>query len=130
MPTAPRSRCSEPTCHQFATDHGKCEEHKRPAWANRPTIRERYGISGGKWRSLKRQVSRRDNGCCYMCGREPHEGETFELDHITPIAENGSAADLDNLGLACKDCHAEKSKAESARGNARRRARGRGRGDR
>ncbi|MFH0244439.1 HNH endonuclease [Streptomyces sp. HK10] len=129
MPTAPPSRCTEPACRALAVDHGRCDEHKRKPWANRPTIRERYGISGGKWRSLKRQVTARDNGCCHMCGREPDEGQAFDLDHIRPVAEGGAAADLDNLGLACPDCHAAKSRAESARGNARRLARRRaGRG--
>lgn len=128
MPTAPPSRCTEPMCGDFATEQGKCDEHKRPAWAGRATIRERYGISSGRWRSLKKQVARRDNGCCYVCGGEPDDGETLQLDHIRPVAEGGSPADLDNLGLIHADpCHADKSKREAARGNQRRRAR-RGRG--
>jgi 5-methylcytosine-specific restriction protein A len=74
-------------------------------------------MSSGTWRSLKRQVARRDNGCCYVCGREAEEGDTFDLEHKTPIAEGGSPRDLDNLGLICSEDHALKSKAEAARAN-------------
>ncbi|MEH0543270.1 HNH endonuclease [Streptomyces sp. B21-105] len=124
MPTAPPSRCTDPVCHELATNRGRCDGHQPKAWANRPSIRQRYGISSGTWRSLKRRVSARDNGCCYVCGGEPAEGEALQLDHIRPVAEGGSPADLDNLGLIHADpCHAEKSKAEALRGNQRRLAR-------
>ncbi|MET9604501.1 HNH endonuclease signature motif containing protein [Streptomyces sp. NPDC006512] len=87
-------------------------------------MRERYGISSGTWRSLKRRVGVRDNGCCHYCGGEPDEGETLQLDHIRPVAEGGAITDLDNLGLIhAEPCHADKSKAEAARGNQRRLAR-------
>ncbi|GAA2441494.1 hypothetical protein GCM10010421_35250 [Streptomyces glaucus] len=127
MPTAPPSRCTEPMCRELATNRGRCDEHQPRAWANRATMRERYGISSGSWRALKRRVARRDNGCCYVCGGPPDEGETLQLDHIVPVAEGGSITDLDNLGLIhAEPCHAEKSKAEALRGNQRRWARARG----
>ncbi|MET7431969.1 HNH endonuclease [Streptomyces flaveolus] len=129
MPIAPPSRCTDPECPELATNRGRCDEHQPRAWANRPTVRERYGISSGTWRSLKRRVDQRDNGHCYYCGGPPAEGETLQLDHITPVAEGGSPAALDNLGLIhAHPCHAEKSKAEALRGNARRRARRGGKG--
>jgi 5-methylcytosine-specific restriction protein A len=68
-------------------------------------------------------VTARDHGCCYICGREADEDETFELDHIRPVAEGGAATDMENLGLACAACHEVKSKAEARRGNARKLAR-------
>lgn len=124
MPSAPPSRCTDPTCRALATQRGRCDEHQPKAWSNRPTMRERYGVSSGTWRSLKRRVDRRDNGHCYYCGGTPDEGEALQLDHLVPIAEGGSVVDLDNLGLIhAEPCHAEKSKAEALRGNQRRLAR-------
>lgn len=123
MPTAPPTRCAEPGCYKLVTK-GRCPDHQRTPWAGRPSLAERYGISAGRLRTLKRLVTARDNGCCYRCGAEPPddpEAPGHVLDHITPISEGGSAEDLDNLGLLCGPCNEIKSKAEAARGNARRR---------
>jgi 5-methylcytosine-specific restriction protein A len=117
MPKAPPTRCGTAGCYEFATNRGRCDDHQPKPWANRARKQDRYGISSGTWRSLKRQVALRDVGCCYVCGREPDEGETFDLEHKTPISEGGSAKDMDNLGLICPEDHAIKSKAEAARAN-------------
>lgn len=117
MPVAPPSRCGAAGCHAFVTNRGRCDEHQPQPWANRARKQDRYGISSGTWRSLKRQVERRDNGCCYVCGREADEGETFDLEHKRAISEGGSAKDMDNLGLICPEDHQIKSKAEAARAN-------------
>lgn len=124
MPRTPPTRCAEPGCSEIVP-RGRCEEHQRPSWNGRDDKAARYdGISSGEWRALKRRVAYRDNGCCYRCGadqdrREPDE-QPFVLDHIVPMSEGGSARDLDNLGLLCGPCDEVKSKAEAARGNARR----------
>ncbi|WP_262702036.1 MULTISPECIES: HNH endonuclease [Streptomyces] len=126
MPTAPPSRCTDPECHELATRRGRCDAHQPIPWAGRDDKASRYGISSGNWRKLKARVARRDNDCCYQCGAEPPEDPDepgHVLDHITPIAEGGSPTDLDNLGLLCSLCDELKSKAEAARGNARRRER-------
>ena len=34
MPYAPGTRCSDPSCGDFAVSHGKCEAHQRKPWAN------------------------------------------------------------------------------------------------
>ena len=76
-------------------------------------------------------------GICYLCG---HDGGVLDVDHIVPWAEwavlNVSVHDASNLapahGTPCptcgRDCHADKSKAEAARGRtagyAKRAARG------
>ncbi|MFE5159654.1 HNH endonuclease [Streptomyces sp. NPDC056697] len=130
MPTGPPTRCAEPGCSTLVP-RGRCEQHQRPAWAGREDKAARYGISSGRWRTLKRLITMRDNGCCYVCGTEqpgpdddPDGEYQHELDHITPIFEGGAAEDPENLGLICADCHAAKSKAEAARANrARRKAR-------
>jgi 5-methylcytosine-specific restriction protein A len=120
MPKAPPTRCGAVGCYEFATTRGRCDDHQPKPWANRARKQDRYGISSGTWRSLKRQVDRRDNGCCYVCGREAEEDETFDLEHKTPISEGGSARDMDNLGLICPEDHEIKSKAEAARANRQR----------
>jgi len=70
---------------------------------------------------------------CHLCG---HEGGVLEVDHIIPWAEwthiDVSVHDASNLapahGSACptcgRDCHADKSKAEAARGSTRHASRG------
>jgi 5-methylcytosine-specific restriction enzyme A len=128
MPYAPPSRCTDPECHQLATKGSRCDDHQPIPWAGRDNKAERYGISSGEWRTLKRKVTKRDNGCCYLCGAEPvdpddEDARPHELDHVIPISEGGARRSLDNLGLACAPCHDAKSKAEAARANARRRRR-------
>lgn len=108
-------------CAELATNRGRCDEHQPAAWANRARKQDRYGMSSGTMRALKKRVTARDNDTCYVCGRERQEDETFDLEHITPISRGGSARDLDNLGLICAEDHAIKSKAEAAQAN---RARG------
>ncbi|MEU7066904.1 HNH endonuclease signature motif containing protein [Streptomyces sp. NPDC046161] len=123
MPTSPPTRCGDPECQELTTQ-GRCEAHQRRAWANRPSKMERYGLSSGAWRKLKRRVAARDYGCCYRCGadqadvaQDDSEAEPFVLDHKTPIFEGGSPRDMDNLGLLCPPCDAAKSRAESLRAN-------------
>lgn len=131
MPYAPPSRCSDPQCSELATNRGRCEDHKPIAWVGRDDKRARYGISSGRWRTLKRRVARRDNGCCYQCGiQQADDSEDSDeaghvLDHITPIAEGGSVESMDNLGLLCTSCDEVKSKAEALRGSERARHRAR-----
>lgn len=120
MPTAPPTRCGVVTCRAMATNRGRCDDHQPQPWAGRARKQDRYGMSSGTMRSLKRQVARRDNNTCYMCGREANEGETYDLEHKRPISLEGSARDMDNLGLICPPCHEIKSKAEAAAANRQR----------
>ncbi|MCX4676709.1 HNH endonuclease [Streptomyces sp. NBC_01433] len=127
MPVAPPSRCTDPECHALATRGSRCDEHQPIPWRGRHDKAARYGITSGQWRALKRKVTQRDNGCCYMCGLDQDDLDVsdpdvqlHELDHIIPMFEGGSATSLDNLGLACTACHDTKSKVEALRANARR----------
>ncbi|MFF9554579.1 HNH endonuclease [Streptomyces albus] len=125
MPYSPPTRCTDPECTEYATHRGRCDAHQPIPWAGRDDKAARYGISSGRWRTLKRRVTARDNGCCYRCGADQADtgGESFALDHITPIAEGGSRTDLNNLGLICPACDEIKSKAEALRGAQRARER-------
>ena len=71
-------------------------------------------MSSGRLRALKQRVSRRDNGCCYLCGGEPTPDDPMELEHLTPVADGGALDDLDNLGLAHRSCHDAKTRRENA----------------
>lgn len=89
--------------------------------------------TGGGYLHPKKQqrILTQHGGVCHLCG---HEGAT-EVDHITPWAEwqhpTLSVHDATNLapahGSPCptcgRDCHADKTKAEAARGRARANAR-------
>ncbi|MBT2477634.1 HNH endonuclease [Streptomyces sp. ISL-94] len=125
MPMSPPTRCGTVGCAELATNRGRCEEHQPPAWANRARKQDRYGMSSGTMRSLKKRVTARDNDSCYVCGRERQDDEIFDLEHIRPISQGGSARDMDNLGLICPEDHAIKSKAEAAQANRSRAGRNR-----
>lgn len=117
MPTAPPTRCGTVNCKKLATERGRCDDCQPQPWANRPRKQDRYGMSSGTWRSLKRQIDRRDNHTCYVCGHEAEPDEPLDLEHKTPISDGGSPRDPDNLGMICGPCHTLKSKAEAARAN-------------
>lgn len=69
------------------------------------------------WRTIRRQALIRDGNQCTQCGAD---GRTtrLECDHIIPVAEGGTDT-LDNARMLCLDCHAPKTRAETARGRAR-----------
>jgi 5-methylcytosine-specific restriction endonuclease McrA len=60
------------------------------------------------WPALRRRIIRRDP-TCQACGRAP----STTVDHVTPRARGGSDHP-DNLAGLCSDCHAVKTKGESA----------------
>lgn len=74
------------------------------------------------WKRLRAEARRVLPVVCATCGRFPAEGVAFELDHIIPVAEGGVDS-LSNVQWLCVSCHAVKTRAESARGVARRVAR-------
>lgn len=123
MPTAPPTRCGAAGCHAFATQRGRCDDHQPQPWANRPRKQDRYGMSSGTMRSLKKRVTARDHNTCYMCGREADDDEVLDLEHKRPISQGGSPDGMENLGLICQPCHDIKSKAEAAAANRLRRRR-------
>lgn len=58
---------------------------------------------------------RRDSGLCRACLKQGRVTLARDVDHIIPKAEGGTDQDT-NLQALCKQCHADKSKAEAARG--------------
>lgn len=51
----------------------------------------------------RRYVFERDGGKCYMCGIELTL-DTFELDHLLPVAKGGSNSES-NLAVSCRRCN-------------------------
>jgi 5-methylcytosine-specific restriction protein A len=101
MPDAPPSRCAEPECQELTTK-GRCEAHKRKAWANRS---EAWGSgSTRKWREFRaaRLVAEPQ---CRWCGSK----KDLEADHILPLSQGGSKWDPDNVQTLCESCHEVKS---------------------
>jgi len=63
--------------------------------------------------ALKREVWRRDKGCCRHCrisdaDAMERDGEHLQYDHVLPFSRNGST-ELDNLQLLCRPCNEAKS---------------------
>jgi 5-methylcytosine-specific restriction protein A len=64
--------------------------------------------------TTRRRIMARDGYRCYRCG-----AEAAEVDHIVPVSEGGTN-DPTNLAAICIPCHRAKTRAEAARGRARR----------
>lgn len=82
---------------------GYCAKHPKPRpWATSKR-RERIGMSGGAWETLRRNVLKRDMGCCYLCGRLG----ASEVDHLLALADGGTNLP-ENLASAHPSCHRRK----------------------
>lgn len=117
MPTAPKSRCLDPDCPEWAVSRGRCADHADRAWA-RPSANTRK-LSGRDRERFRRAVLRRDAVCRAMGCPEP----ATEADHIIPVADGG-ANHIDNGQGLCTHHHDLKSRAEIAARNAARANRG------
>jgi 5-methylcytosine-specific restriction endonuclease McrA len=73
-----------------------CSEHKPKPWATSER-RQRMGMSGGAWETVRRRVLKRDSTCCYLCGKV---GAT-EVDHLLGPEHN----ELPALASAHHQCH-------------------------
>ncbi|KDE14238.1 HNH endonuclease [Rhodococcus aetherivorans] len=78
------------------------------AWS---TDHQRYR---GVPKPLAARIRRRDHHTCQRCGQPGHE-----VDHIRNVKAGGDDHP-DNLQTLCTECHQAKTKAEAARGRARR----------
>ncbi|QXC59342.1 HNH endonuclease [Aquihabitans sp. G128] len=85
------------------------------AWADRDQ-RRAGTLSGSARKARTARIIRRDHGICHVCGKP---GAT-EADHVVPLAEGGSDTDANLAAIHAKPCHEAKTRAEQARGRARR----------
>ena len=65
-------------------------------------------------KEFRKQIFEDQNKCCQMCN-EALKMSTFEIDHITALA-NGGTNGIDNLQILCKECHYTKTKDEAEEG--------------
>lgn len=105
MPTAPPSRCTDPTCHAIAIAHGRCAAHQRPAWQHRKDSHWAGG-STRRWRKGRADYLR-DHPFCAVCGRIANT-----VDHIIPIESGGAIWDRSNWQSLCTEHHDVKTKRE------------------
>lgn len=108
MPYAPGTRCSDPRCGNLATDHGRCDTHRRKPWTN-PSQHTQL-MNPSLERLWRKQVRAKTNGNCAHCG---HPGAI--ADHIIPIAEGGALYDPDNGQYLCTTCDQAKTHTDLAR---------------
>lgn len=57
------------------------------------------------------EIFRDADGICHLCCRKIGPGETWEVEHVKPLALGG-ADDADNMRPAHVDCHKGKSRDE------------------
>jgi len=105
VPTALPSRCTEPGCGRIATQRGRCDEHKRKAWANRS--RNTAELTGAQRQRFHAAVFRAHGDRCAVCG----EAAT-DADHVVPVAAGGSRDPVSNGQPLCREHHEAKSMAE------------------
>lgn len=63
------------------------------------------------WNSVRKRILKRDDHTCQNCGEDVSEDADAEpeVDHITPISDDGHPFDERNLLTLCSDCHTEKT---------------------
>src|SRR5690554_789226 len=93
-------------------NYGKLERRFKAFYVS-PICKNRE--RGRAWQNKRKLAWQRAGGRCYVCGAlcEFSSDEFgFELDHITPLFKGGSNS-LENLGVACVECHAKKTAEEN-----------------
>lgn len=70
------------------------------------------GRGGRPWRRLRGQILERDQYLCQPCKRKGRVTEATQVDHIIPIAKDGTD-DRANLQAICDPCHEAKTLTDS-----------------
>jgi len=71
-------------------------------------IRNKFGQKGKLPSNLKKEIIQKKGKKCYLCQNEKSKSE-LELEHKIPVMALGHLFDKDNLDIACKKCHREKT---------------------
>lgn len=109
--------CVHPGCPNLTDGGTRCDAH-RPAYTPWPDRDERRPkVSGWERQRRNKIVMARHGRVCHVCG----QGGADQVDHVVPLAQGGSDT-MDNLRPAHKQCHAAKTRRESAEGRSHPRA--------
>ena|SRR5829696_833562 len=82
-----------------------CEEHKPTPWSTSKR-RDRMGVSGGAWDTLRQRVLARDKGCCYLCDQLGAD----HVDHLIEVAEGGGSHPENLASCHRSPCHERKTR--------------------
>lgn len=61
------------------------------------------------WGRIRRRVLRRDQGICYICGKQGAD----QVDHIVPASQGGGDEDENLAAIHESPCHAAKTAREA-----------------
>lgn len=67
---------------------------------------------GGMTRTKAARIFLREGGICHICGNVVRQGEPYEIEHPTALADGGSDDEAD-LRVAHVKCHAAKTATET-----------------
>ena len=112
MPPAPKRPCTYPGCTTL-TPTGRCEAHKRDAWAKREDAPKR--ITGRRLQAIRARLFAA-RPLCVECELHGRVTVATERDHVVPLAVGGADDETNEQGL-CRACHEAKSIAEKGRRN-------------
>ncbi len=112
MPAMPPTPCTQPGCTQYASDQGRCDQHKRKPWQkhNAKEAKKRYGA---QWRKVRGAVLDRDDYQCVVCSKQGRIKAATQVDHIVPVSLDGDDS-FGNLQSICTQCHNTKTAQEAA----------------
>lgn len=105
-----------PSINRFcACGCGKSLTIRQKKWASiecRTNAYILFAIIKGDNSIVRQEVFKRDQGYCYNCGVFD---DKWQVDHIKPVAEGGSACTINNFQTLCLECHKNKSYIASQR---------------
>src|SRR5262245_58671927 len=103
---APPHACSTSGCAELVTRDRPCARHARKPWAT-----SKRGGSTRSWR-MRRMFVLREEPLCRLCAAAGKLTAATEVDHIVPIARNGSEV-YENYQPICELHHRAKSQQEA-----------------
>lgn len=107
MPSRPPRPCGWPGCPAL-TPTAYCREHTKTTdrkWRDRG---RKQIYNSPRWRGLRRTVLKEQPWCNVPGCTNP----TTDVDHITPLRDNGDPYNRNNLQGLCKKHHSEKTQRE------------------
>lgn len=91
---------------------GRCEEHKKEAWATSTKKTPAERGYGWQWQKKRKVILKRDDWMCQECLRNGIYTQGTDVDHIKP-KHLGGTDEESNLELLCRECHKVKTQRES-----------------